>query len=384
MEVYLDNSATTRVMDEAARLVVEIFTKDYGNASSMHKKGVSAERYIKYAKETLSKIMKVKDKEIYFTSGGTESDNWALIGSAYANMRAGRHLITTQIEHPAILQTMDYLERQGFEVTYLPVSKEGIVSLDALRKALRPDTILVSIMQVNNEVGAMQPIEEAAAIIKKQNPQTLFHVDAVQGFGKLPMYPKKWGVDMVSVSGHKIHAPKGIGILYVREGVKIRPLIYGGGQQKNYRSGTENVPGAAGIAKAAELLYKHLDRDTERLYELRRYFIGELLQMDDVYINGPMEEGAAPHIVSASIKGIRSEVLLHALEERDIFVSAGSACASKKHTVSATLQAMQIEQALLDSTIRFSFSIYTTKEELDDTLKALREIIPMLRRYKRY
>lgn len=384
MEVYLDNSATTRVMDEAARLVVEIFTKDYGNASSMHKKGVSAERYIKYAKETLSKIMKVKDKEIYFTSGGTESDNWALIGSAYANMRAGRHLITTQIEHPAILQTMDYLERQGFEVTYLPVSKEGIVSLEALRKALRPDTILVSIMQVNNEVGAMQPIEEAAAIIKKQNPQTLFHVDAVQGFGKLPMYPKKWGVDMVSVSGHKIHAPKGIGILYVREGVKIRPLIYGGGQQKNYRSGTENVPGAAGIAKAAELLYKHLDRDTERLYELRRYFIGELLQMDDVYINGPMEEGAAPHIVSASIKGIRSEVLLHALEERDIFVSAGSACASKKHTVSATLQAMQIEQALLDSTIRFSFSIYTTKEELDDTLKALREIIPMLRRYKRY
>lgn len=384
MEVYLDNSATTRVMDEAARLVVEIFTKDYGNASSMHKKGVSAERYIKYAKETLAKIMKVKDKEIYFTSGGTESDNWALIGSAYANMRAGRHLITTQIEHPAILQTMDYLERQGFEVTYLPVSKEGIVSLEALRKALRPDTILVSIMQVNNEVGAMQPIEEAAAIIKKQNPQTLFHVDAVQGFGKLPMYPKKWGVDMVSVSGHKIHAPKGIGILYVREGVKIRPLIYGGGQQKNYRSGTENVPGAAGIAKAAELLYKHLDRDTERLYELRRYFIGELLQMDDVYINGPMEEGAAPHIVSASIKGIRSEVLLHALEERDIFVSAGSACASKKHTVSATLQAMQIEQALLDSTIRFSFSIYTTKEELDDTLKALREIIPMLRRYKRY
>ena len=376
--------APTKVMDEAAHLVVEIFTKDYGNASSMHKKGVSAERYIKYAKETLAKIMKVKDKEIYFTSGGTESDNWALIGSAYANMRAGRHLITTQIEHPAILQTMDYLERQGFEVTYLPVSKEGIVSLDALRKALRPDTILVSIMQVNNEVGAMQPIEEAAAIIKKQNPQTLFHVDAVQGFGKLPMYPKKWGVDMVSVSGHKMHAPKGIGILYVREGVKIRPLIYGGGQQKNYRSGTENVPGAAGIAKAAELLYKHLDRDTERLYELRRYFIGELLQMDDVYINGPLEEGAAPHIVSASIKGIRSEVLLHALEERDIFVSAGSACASKKHTVSATLQAMQIEQALLDSTIRFSFSIYTTKEELDDTLKALREIIPMLRRYKRH
>lgn len=386
MEVYLDNSATTRVMDEVARLVVEIFTKDYGNASSMHKKGVGAERYIKYAKETLSKIMKVKDKEIYFTSGGTESDNWALMGAAYANMRAGRHLITTQIEHPAILQTMDYLERQGFEVTYLPVSEEGIVSLEALKKALRPDTILVSIMQVNNEVGAIQPIEEAAEIIKKHNPQTLFHVDAVQGFGKLPMYPKKWGVDMVSVSGHKIHGPKGVGILYIREGVKIRPIIYGGGQQKNYRSGTENVPGAAGLAKAAEILYRHLDEDRERLYELRSYFTHELLQMDDVRINGPISEGAgaAPHIVSASIEGIRSEVLLHALEERNIFVSAGSACASKKHTISATLQAMKIEQSLLDSTIRFSFSVFTTKEELDYTLKTLREVIPMLRRYKRY
>ncbi len=384
MEIYLDNSATTRVFDEVAHLVTEIFTKDYGNSSSMHRKGVSAERYIKYAKETLSKIMKVKDKEIYFTSGGTESDNWALIGAAYANMRAGRHLITTQIEHPAILQTMDYLERQGFEVTYLPVTREGIVSLEALKKALRPDTILVSIMQVNNEVGAIQPIEEAGELIKKYNPQILFHVDAVQGFGKLSMYPKKWGVDMVSVSGHKIHGPKGVGILYIREGVKIRPLIYGGGQQKNYRSGTENVPGIAGLAKAAEVLYKHLDEDVERLYELRNYFTRELLQMDDVRINGPRGEKAAPHIVSASIEGIRSEVLLHALEERNIFVSAGSACASKKHTVSATLQAMKIEQSLLDSTIRFSFSVFTTREELDYTLKVLREIIPMLRRYKRY
>lgn len=384
MEVYLDNSATTKVLDEVAHLVTEIFTVDYGNPSSMHKKGVSAEKYLKYAKETLAKIMKVKDKEIYFTSGGTESDNWALVGSAYANMRAGRHLITTKIEHPAILQTMDYLERQGFEVTYLPVSKEGIVSLEALKKALRPDTILVSMMQVNNEVGAMQPVEEAAALVKNYNPQILFHVDAVQGFGKLPMYPKKWGVDMVSVSGHKIHGPKGVGILYIREGVKIRPIIFGGGQQKNYRSGTENVPGAAGLAKAAEILYKHLDEDTERLYMLRSYLIKELSKMENVYINGPIEEGAAPHIVSASFEGIRSEVLLHALEDKEIYVSAGSACASRKHTISATLEAMKVEQDLLDSTIRFSFSVFTTKEELDYTLEALRELVPMLRRYTRH
>lgn len=384
MEVYLDNSATTKVLDEVAHLVTEIFTVDYGNPSSMHKKGVSAEKYLKYAKETLAKIMKVKDKEIYFTSGGTESDNWALVGSAYANMRAGRHLITTKIEHPAILQTMDYLERQGFEVTYLPVSKEGIVSLEALKKALRSDTILVSMMQVNNEVGAMQPVEEAAALVKNYNPQILFHVDAVQGFGKLPMYPKKWGVDMVSVSGHKIHGPKGVGILYIREGVKIRPIIFGGGQQKNYRSGTENVPGAAGLAKAAEILYKHLDEDTERLYMLRSYLIKELSKMENVYINGPIEEGAAPHIVSASFEGIRSEVLLHALEDKEIYVSAGSACASRKHTISATLEAMKVEQDLLDSTIRFSFSVFTTKEELDCTLEALRELVPMLRRYTRH
>lgn len=384
MEVYLDNSATTRTLDEVAHLITEILTKDYGNPSSMHRKGVSAERYLKYAKETLAKIMKVKDKEIYFTSGGTESDNWALIGAAYANVRAGKHLITTKIEHPAILQTMDYLERQGFEVTYLPVSKEGIVSLEALKKALRPDTILVSIMQVNNEVGAIQPIEEAAAIIKSYKPQILFHVDAVQGFGKLPMYPKKWGVDMVSVSGHKIHGPKGVGILYIREGVKIRPLIWGGGQQKNYRSGTENVPGAAGLAKAAEMLYKHLDEDAKRLYELRHYFIKELSRIENVYINGPLREDAAPHIVSASIEGIRSEVLLHALEDRNIYVSAGSACASRKHTLSATLEAMKVEQNLLDSTIRFSFSIFTTREELDYTLNVLQELVPMLRRYTRH
>ena len=383
MEVYLDNSATTRTLDSVAELMCEIMTKDYGNPSSMHTKGVQAEQHIKYAKETLAKILKVNEKEIYFTSGGTESDNWALMGGAYANHRAGKHIITTRIEHPAILQTMKHLEEQGFLVTYLPVNQYGVINLDDLRKAIRPDTILVSMMHVNNEVGALQPIEEAGRLIKSINKNILFHVDAVQGFGKFRIYPKKCGIDMISVSGHKIHGPKGVGFLYIYEGAKIKPILFGGGQQKGFRSGTENVPGIAGLAKAAEVLYEHLEEDQKKLYELRQYFVQEAKKMDRVFLNGPQDTEGAPHIVSLSVAGIRSEVLLHALEDKGIYVSAGSACASNKHVVSATLQSMGVVQDLLDSTIRFSFSIFTTKEELDYTIQVLKEIVPLLRRYTR-
>lgn len=384
MEVYLDNSATTKVYDEVVQLTSKIMSEDYGNPSSMHQKGVDAEVYVKEAKERIAKTLKVQEKEIFFTSGGTESDNWALMGAASANSRAGRHLITTKIEHPAILQTMEYLESIGYEVTYLPVDEKGVLRLDALEQAIRPDTILVSIMHVNNEVGAIQPIEEAGALIKRMNPHTLFHVDAVQCFGKLRIYPKKSHVDMLSVSGHMIHGPKGVGILYIDEHVKIKPIIFGGGQQKGMRSGTENVPGIAGIGRATELSYANLDRDVERLYELKRYFEDGLQKLSGVVINGPLYEQGAPHIVSASFAGVRSEVLLHALEDKGIYVSAGSACASNKHTVSATLKAMGISQNLLDSTIRFSFSVFTTAEELDYTLQCLYDILPMLRKYTRY
>lgn len=383
MEVYLDNSATTKAYPEVARLVADIMTEDYGNPSSMHLKGVEAEKHIKYSKKTIAGILKVQEKEIFYTSGGTESDNWALIGTAYANYRMGNHLITTRIEHPAVLQTMEYLKGQGFEVTYLPVDSMGRIRLEDLEKAMRRDTILVSIMYVNNEVGAIQPIEQAGALIKEINPRTLFHVDAVQGFGKLRLLPKKWNIDMVSVSGHKIHGPKGVGFLYIDEKVKIKPIIFGGGQQRNFRSGTENVPGAAGIGKASELIYRDLDEDTKRLYHLKKYFVEELSRMPHIYINGPQDETGAPHIVSASIAGIRSEVLLHALEEKGVYVSSGSACSSHKHTVSATLESMGIEKQLMDSTLRFSFSVFTTKEELDYTLDCLYELVPMLRRYTR-
>ena len=254
MEVYLDNSATTACFEEVAQLMHKILCEDYGNPSSLHHKGVEAEAYLRYANETFARLLKVNEKEIFFTSGGTESDNIALIGAAMANHRTGRHLITTKIEHPAVLQPMAYLEDQGFEVTYLSVDRQGRISLEELEQAVRPDTILVSIMHTNNEIGTLQPIAEAGALIKKKNPATLFHVDAVQGFGKTHIYPGKMHIDLLSASGHKLHGPKGIGILYMREGAKLRPITYGGGQQRGLRSGTENLPRNARFSKAAEMV----------------------------------------------------------------------------------------------------------------------------------
>ncbi|MBR4085788.1 MAG: cysteine desulfurase [Lachnospiraceae bacterium] len=388
MEVYLDNSATTRVLPEVAQLMTKIMCEDYGNPSSMHRKGVEAESYIRYAKETLAKLLKVSEKEIIFTSGGTESDNMALIGCAMANMRRGRHLVTTMIEHPAVLQTMKYLESQGFRVTYLPVDKCGRIRLEDLQRVICQDTILVSIMYVNNEIGALQPIAEAGALIKRMNPNILFHVDAVQGFGKFRIYPKKMNIDLLSVSSHKIHGPKGVGFLYIGEKVKILPITYGGGQQKNMRSGTENVPGIAGMTKAAELMYENLENDVNKLYELKEYFIKGVTGIEGIQINGlvhgePDLSGTAPHVISVSVAGVRSEVLLHALEDKGIYISAGSACASNKPQTSETLKAIGLQREYWDSTIRFSFSVLTTKEEIDYTLQVLNEMIPMLRKYTR-
>ena len=386
MEVYLDNSATTRVFPEVAELMTKIMCEDYGNPSSLHMKGVAAEQYLRYAKETLAKLLKVNEKEILFTSGGTESDNLALVGCALANRRRGNHLITTQVEHPAILKTMQYLESIGYQVTYLPVDKSGRICLEDLHRAMTPQTILVSIMHTNNEVGSRQPVEEAGALIKRMNPAILFHVDAVQGFGKAKIYPKKMNIDLMSVSGHKIHGPKGVGFLYVNEKVKIQPIVYGGGQQQNLRSGTENVPGVAGLAKAAEMMYAHMDEDVNQLYRLKNMFIDGVKQLDGIQVNGLLggsTEGTAPHIVSVSFAGVRSEVLLHALEDKGIYVSAGSACSAHKPQPSATLKAMGIDKDLLSSTIRFSFSVFTTEEEINYTLQQMNEMIPMLRRYTR-
>ena len=383
MEVYLDNSATTRCFDEVAELMTKIMCEDYGNPSSLHRKGVQAEQYIRYAKETIAKNLKVNEKEIFFTSGGTESDNLALRGCAYANCRAGRHLITTQIEHPAILQTMKQLEEEGFRVTYLPVDEKGCIRPEDLQRAITGETILVSIMHTNNEVGSLQPIEEAGALIKRMNPRILFHVDAVQGYGKFRILPKTMHIDLLSVSGHKIHGPKGIGFLYVDEKVKIKPILFGGGQQNGLRSGTENVPAIAGLAKAIEIVYSKLDREVEELYQIKEAFVEGVKQIPDVFVNGHPGRDGAPHVVSVSFQGVRSEVLLHALEDKGVYVSAGSACSAHKPQPSATLQAMGIDKELLGSTIRFSFSVFTTMDEISYTLQCLYDIIPVLRRFTR-
>lgn len=383
MEVYLDNSATTRCFDKAATLMTRIMCEDYGNPSSLHRKGVEAEKYIRYAKDVIADNLKVNQKEIFFTSGGTESDNLALMGCARANCRSGRHLITTQIEHPAVLQTMKHLEEEGFRVTYLPVDQKGCIRLEDLGRAITGETILVSIMHTNNEVGSMQPVAKAGALIKGINPRILFHVDAVQGYGKCRIYPKRMKIDLLSASGHKIHGPKGTGFLYVDEKVKIKPIVFGGGQQNGIRSGTENVPGIAGLAKAIEIIYGDLDREVEKLYRLKRAFVSGVQKIDDVIVNGHSDETGAPHIVSVSFKGVRSEVILHALEDKGVYVSAGSACSARKPQPSATLRAMGIEPQLLGSTIRFSFSVFTTMEEINYTLEMLYDIIPMLRKYTR-
>ncbi len=391
--IYLDNSATTRPFDEVTEYVSHVMKEVFGNPSSLHMAGVDAEKEVRSARETIANILKVDPKEIVFTSGGTESDNMALVGGAVANKRSGMHLITTKIEHPAILETMKYLEEQGFTVTYLDVTEDGRVDGNTLREALTDDTILVSIMHVNNEIGALNDIEELCRIVKEYNPSILFHTDAVQSFGKVPLSPKRMKIDLVSVSSHKIHGPKGVGFLYINEKAKIRPVIFGGGQQKGMRSGTENVPGIAGMGLAAKIVCGDRAAYVSRLYDLKRYFIEKLSELSDVTVNGiPEVSGgvledavklSAPHIISASFKGVRAEVLLHTLESQGIYVSSGSACSSNKPSVSATLSAIGLQRELLDSTLRFSLSIENTRDEIDETVRVLEEELPKLRRYSR-
>ena len=390
--IYLDNSATTRTFDEVTEYMTHIMKDIYGNPSSRHTLGISAEAEVKKSLERLARIMKVDTGNILFTSGGTESDNLAIIGGAMANKREGMHLITTKTEHPAVLEPMNFLEEQGFSVTYLDVGTDGRVNPDDLKASLTDETILVSIMNVNNEIGSVNDIREIGAIIKDYKPSILFHTDAVQSFGKFKINPKSCKIDMMSVSGHKIHGPKGVGILYVADKVKLHPLMLGGGQQKGLRSGTENVPGIAGIGLASELIYKDFDEKTDKLYELKRYFIEELIKLPGVYVNGipqnaftdeAMIRMTAPHIISASFDQIRAEVLLHALEAKGIYVSSGSACSSNKPSVSATLQAIGLDRKLLDSTLRFSMSHSTTREDIDTTLTVLSDELPKLRKFIR-
>lgn len=378
MEAYFDNAATTRVADEVKELVNQVMTIDYGNPSSRHQKGVDAGQYVKQAQEIIAGTLKVEPKEIVFTSGGTESNNLALIGSALANQRRGKHIISTRIEHASVYNPLLFLQEMGYEITFLSVNEQGIVDLEELKQALRPDTILVSVMMVNNEIGAVEPVEVIGKIIKAYNPDILFHVDAIQAYGKLKISPKRCRIDMLSVSGHKIHGPKGTGFLYIRDKVKIKPIIYGGGQQKDMRSGTENVPGIAGLGMAAKLMYTNHKEKIDQIQKVKDAFLSGVTQLEGV----TEHSGEAPHIASVSFQGIeKGEVLLHALEAKGVYCSSGSACSSNHPAISGTLKAIGLEEDLLQATLRFSFSVYSTVEEAEYAVQVIAEELPKRRKF---
>lgn len=383
MKVYFDNSATTKVSETVKDIIVRTMIDDFGNPSSMHMAGVEAEEYVKASKKIIASIMKVDEKEIYFTSGGTEGNNLAIIGSAFANRRSGNRVITSMVEHASVSNPMAFLKEQGFDVVYLPVDEWGCVKLDALKEAMTEDTILVSVMAVNNEVGAIQQIEDIGQIVKGVNKNAVYHIDAIQAFGKMEIKPKKLNADIVTVSGHKIHGPKGSGFIYIKNKTKITPQILGGGQQMGMRSGTENVPGIAGIGQACKEAYENLPENVSKMTAIKNLMIDKLSEIEGVTINSRKDELGAPHIVSASFEGVRSEVLLHALEDKGIYISAGSACSSNKPAISSTLKAMGIDKNLLESTVRFSFCAENTEEEVNYCAETINELLPMLRRYVR-
>lgn len=384
MEAYLDNAATTRVFPEVRDIMLQVMEKDFGNPSSRHTKGIEAEGYVTKAVQQIAGTLKCQPKEIILTSGGTESNNMALIGTALANQRAGKHVITTRIEHASIHEPFGRLEQMGYEAQYLPVDHNGHLQPEVLEEAVREDTLLVSVMMVNNEMGVVEDIKKLVTVAKQKNPNVIFHVDAIQAYGKYKIVPKRLGIDLMSVSGHKIHGPKGSGFLYVRDGVKISPIILGGGQQRGMRSGTENVPAIAGLGEAVRLIYQQHSEKVERLYALKQRLIDGLTAMEGVSINGinglSLTE-TAPHIVSASFDGIKSEVMLHALAQEGVYVSSGSACSSNHPDLSGTLKAIGVEDRLLDSTLRFSFSVLSTEEEVDHALEAVAKVLPQLRRF---
>ena len=383
MRVYFDNSASTKVADSVIEVMIKTMREDYGNPSAKHMMGVAAEKYVKEATRMIAKTLKVEEKEILFTSGGTESNNIALIGGALANQRRGRHIISTAIEHPAVYEPLGKLVELGFEVTILPVDRAGHICLEELKNAIREDTIIVSTMYVNNEVGAVEPVEEIAKIVHEKNPDCLYHVDAIQGYGKYKIQPKKQGIDLMSVSGHKLHGPKGVGFLYIQKDAKVNPILFGGGQQRGMRSGTINVPGIAGMGEAARLAYEHSDEKIEKMIAIKDYLMDQLEKMEGIHLNSFRGTQSAPHILSVSVQGVRAEVLLHALEDREIYVSSGSACSSNHPGISGTLKGIGLEDEFIDSTVRISLCSENTLEEADYFLETLKELLPMLRRFTR-
>ena len=384
MKVYFDNAASTKILPEAAQKMVEVMTDYYANPGASSVMGMEADNILKSSAKTISKLINADEKEIYFTSGGTEGDNWAIFGTAKGLKRRGKHIITTVIEHPAVSMPFKVLEEEGYEVTFLPVDEKGYINIEELKNAVREDTILVSIILINNEIGTIQNAEEIGKAIKEKNINTLFHIDAVQAFGKYRIDVKKFKCDMLSVSAHKFNGPKGVGFFYMKKGVNVRPVLYGGGQQNNMRPGTENAAGAAAMAVAAEESYKNLEETNKYVFEIKKRIADRVLnEIEDTFINGDTIEKSSPYVLNIGFKNLRSEVLLHALEEKNVVVSAGSACNSRKKVQSSVLGALGLEDDDIQGSIRFSFSRFNTLEEADICVEALKETVPFLRRFNR-
>ncbi|MGN1092196.1 MAG: cysteine desulfurase family protein [Monoglobaceae bacterium] len=377
MEIYLDNSSTTKPYQAVCDKVADVMINNYGNPSSLHRLGISAEKEIKIARESLADALGVRSDEIYFTSGGTEGDNIAINGVCYA--ARGKHVLTTPIEHPAVLNTLAALEEDGYIVEEIPIDNNGVVILSEFEKMLSADTVLVTSMLVNNEIGSVQPIGQMSKIIKKKCPNCYLHVDAVQGFCKVQCTQRKLGADMITISGHKIHGPKGVGALYIKKGTRLAPIIFGGGQQNGIRPGTENVPGIAGLGVAVKECNSKMAENVPVIAELKKRLKDGLVKnIDNIRINTP--ENSAPHILNVSFVGVRSEVVLHSLEKEGIFVSSGSACSSHKSEPSYVLTSIGLDRREIDGSIRFSLSEFTTAEEIDKTISVLSKLIPRLRK----
>ncbi len=375
-EIYLDNSATTRPYRAVIDLAGQVADSTYGNPSSAHKKGLEAARLFEQARRQVASLFKSREDEIVFTSGGTEANNLAIIGAALDNRRRGNRLITTTIEHSSVLNCFRYLEKQGFEVSYLPVDNCGLIDPDLLRDLVSDQTILASIMHINSEIGSIQPLEACGTAIKQNNPQTLYHIDAVQSFARLPLAAGHWQADMISCSAHKIHGLKGAGCLWIRKGSKLAPLLYGGGQERGLRSGTENVAATAAFGLAAELSAKKMLENSNFLRKLKTLFY-ESLKGEGVEfsVNGPDPEEGAPHIINISFPGTKAEVLLRMLEDKGIFVSAGSACHARHPARSHVLEAIGLSDDLIDSALRFSFSFFNSEAEIKAAAKKTAEAV---------
>ncbi len=381
MEIYFDNAATTRIDDKVLEFMDKVQREHYGNPSAMHLMGVDAEHYLKAATDIFCRILKCEKDEIIYTSGGTESNNLALIGAALANKRRGMHIITTEIEHGSVGNPIKYLEESGFSVSYVKTDENGVIDAGSLKEIIREDTIMVSVMSVNNEVGSIQPVKEIGEIIKSVNKDILFHVDHVQGFTKIKLIPKDCGIDLLSVSSHKFYGPKGVGALYVKKGTKIMPLMLGGGQQRGMRSGTVNVPGIAAMALAADMGMKEMEERNALFTSIKEAIVNDLKDMEGITFNGG--KGTVPNILSITVDGVGAEVMLHALEDKRIYVSSGSACSSHSKKRSGTLAAMGLDDKALRSTIRLSFGKHNSIEQAGIFTETVKDLVPVLRKYQR-